>query len=215
MKPFRVDRVRGVVVGGGAVLLAALGLAACASSGLKLGSDGRYRSKDLGYAIDAPRFAEPDEWRKVKVDDTDLAWRTDDGRSMSLASSCRRTRAKPALLARQLLIGVPRDDIVSAHPVALRGDPGWAQVVDTGGEDHSIRIQTVTVVGGGCVYDWVLVGHAGPRFEASVDTFDRWWSSFERARGADEPPASHDADGAGDTVDELVTSPVQDEGDTD
>ena len=104
----------------------------CATHGLKVDEDGRLRHPELGYEIDAPDLDSSVGWRSVSLDDTDLAYRSDDGRSMSLSSSCKQTRAKPALLARRLLIGIPRDALLSAYPVELRGDPGWAQVVETG-----------------------------------------------------------------------------------
>lgn len=163
----------------------------CATTGLKQGSDGRYRHRDLDYEIDAPGLPPEAGWRMIKLDDTDLAWRTDDGRSMSLSSSCKRTRAKPALLARRLLIGVPKDAVIAAHPVALRGDAGWAQIVETGTGARAVRIKTVTVVSRGCVFDWVLVAGAGPRFDDSVSAFDAWWTSFERTgEGPDSEPVA-------------------------
>ncbi len=196
MRPFRADSARGDAARGSAALLVLLLVGACASTGLPIGADGRYYNEERGYSIDAPRLDDATAWRMVSLDDTDLAWRTEDGRSMSLSSSCKRTRARPALLARQLLIGVPRDAILSAHPVALRGDPGWAQTVETGADSAAIRIKTVTVVGGGCVYDWVLVAAAGPRFDESLPVFDDWWTSFERPRASEEEDAVQEEPGA-------------------
>jgi hypothetical protein len=200
MRPFRADSAWGNAVRQGAarslVLLLVVIVAACAGHGLRRDADGRYRNTEVGYVIDAPRFeTEGDErWRPVSIDRTDLAWRTEDGRSMSLASTCKPTRARPALLARRLLIGVPRDDLIAAHPVALRGDAGWAQVVETGEEGQAIRIKTVTVVSAGCVFDWVLVAEAGPRFDESLPAFDAWWTSFERLRPPGEDAASAEPD---------------------
>ena len=94
--------------------------------------DGRYLHRKLDYSIEAPDFGADDSWRAIGLDGADLAWYSDDGRSMSLASSCKKTRADPYMLARRLLTGVPRDDVLSAHPIAHRGDPGWAQTVVTG-----------------------------------------------------------------------------------
>ena len=171
---------------------------ACAGRGLRPGRDGRFHNDDPEYAIDAPRFSAEALWKRISLEGTDLAWRTADGRSMSLSSSCKQTRARPALLARRLLIGVPRDDLLSAHPVALRGDPGWAQIVETGKGTEAVRIKTVTVVSAGCVFDWVLVAGAGARFDESLDAFDDWWSSFERG-GRDAAPALADETGEPET----------------
>lgn len=178
-----------------AVASGPLALAGCAGRGLRVGPSGRFHHDDPIYSIEAPRFSGDVEWRRVSVDGTDLAWRTGDGRSMSLSSSCRPTRARPALLARRLLIGVPRDDLVAAHPVALLGDPGWAQVVETGEGAEAIRIKTVTVVSVGCVFDWVLVASAGPRFDESLEAFDAWWASFERPHPDDAPAREEPAPG--------------------
>lgn len=153
----------------------------CAGRTFRVDADGRFTHRDLGYSIDAPHFGDDTEWERIDLDRTDLAWRRGDGRSMSVASSCKSSRAKPAFLARRLLIGIPKDDLISAHPIALRGDPGWAQTVETGKGAEAIRIKTVTVVSRGCVFDWMLVAGAGPRFDQSLPIFDAWWTSFERA----------------------------------
>lgn len=171
---------------------------ACAGRTFREGVDGRLTHRELGYSIDTPRFGGDPAWQRIDLERTDLAWRRVDGRSMSLASSCRRTRAKPALLARRLLIGVPKDELLSAHPIALLGDPGWAQVVETGKGSEAVRIKTVTVVSAGCIFDWVLVAGAGPRFDETLPIFDAWWTSFERS------PRARAAETAGETKGETT-----------
>lgn len=184
MVPLRADsgpcEGRGEGVGLLLLLLLLVTAVGCAGRGLPLGADGRYHHADPGYSIDPPRFGEGPAWQRISLDKTDLAWRTDDGRSISLSSSCRKTQAKPALLARRLLIGLEREALLGAHPVALRGDPGWAQTVETGEGGERVRIKTVTVVSAGCVFDWVLVAAADARFDESLEAFDAWWTSFVR-----------------------------------
>jgi len=84
---------------------------------------------------------------------------------------------------------VPRDDVISAHPIAHRGDPGWAQIVETGsGSRDAVTVKTVTVVNGGCVFDWVLVSPSGERFESALGVFDGWWPTFSRPSSLRDEP---------------------------
>ena len=186
----------GATVWVGLVLWVLLVAPGCAGGPVKRIDDGRFENRKLDYAIEAPRF-ESDDWRRIGLDGADLAWYADDGRSMSLASSCKKTKAGPYMLARRLLTGVPRDAVISAYPVAHRGDSGWAQIVETGVGRDAVRVKTVTIVNGGCVFDWVLVTPANDRFEEAARVFDAWWPSFAR-------PSS-----LGDPVDTIVDEPSQ------
>lgn len=189
MRASRANSARaGVTLWG--VLLVAFLAAGCARGPTRELDDGRILHRKLDYSIEAPQFGDDTSWHRIGLDGADLAWYSDDGRSMSLASSCKKTRAEPYFLARRLLTGVPRDDVLSAYPILHRGDPGWAQTVVTGTGREAVRVKTVTVVNGGCIFDWVLVTPAQADHEASAGIFDAWWPSFRRpAAGGDAEPA--------------------------
>jgi len=161
----------------------AASLVGCASDLVAVGQDGAtgFRHQSLGYSIRAPSAAEGGTWRRVSVEGTDLAFarRADDGEAtMTLLSTCRRSQAPPAVRARNLLIGLPEHTLRQSGPVELDGDDGWSQVFDLEQGGVPVRVKAVTLVSGGCTFDWVLVA-PGP-FGGAEDSFDAWWTSFER-----------------------------------
>jgi hypothetical protein len=149
------------------------------------GDPPRLRHRELGYSVDAPDSV---SWQPISVDGTDVAYFDASlGARLSLSSSCRKTRARPAVLARRLALGTERSQRIASGPVTLGIVEGWSQTFEASEDGHTIRVKTVTLVSAGCVYDWVMVTRDAQAFEQSESAFDVWWHSFEA------PPADSDA----------------------
>ena len=155
-----------------ALLAVALG-AGCAGD-LALGEEG-YRHRRHGYTVGVPEPA----WERVNVAGATLAFHR--GReTMSLQSRCGRPVANPAVMARQLVIGIEDRRLRQAGPVTVDGRDGWTQTFDAGAEGGPVRVKTVTLVAGRCTFDWTLAGSKD--FAASERAFDAWWQSFHLDR---------------------------------
>ena len=157
------------------------------------GDGAGFRHRELGYQIAAPLDPSGAAWERFEVDGTDLAFRSpgsppSDASTISLQSDCRRTAASPAVLARQLRIGLPTSVLLESGPVEVDGAPGWLQIFDTRAGDAGVRVKTITAAFGGCTFDWILV--ARDVFEPLEQSFDRWWVSFRGPTMASEPSAS-------------------------
>lgn len=166
----------------GWIALLAVGLApACASDMVRYDQAGRTSlwNKQRGYSVELPQLDAAEGWREFRLDDADLAFRNRDGSTLSLQSSCRDRKAAPALLARHLAIGVPAAGRQGA-PVELRGDPGWRQSFEASEQGVTVRVHTLSLVGGGCVFDWILVTRDAAALEKLEPVFDAWWQSFRR-----------------------------------
>lgn len=148
--------------------------------------DGRLRHRELGYRIDLPADLPGASWQRVDVEGADVAWALEEGTAtasgathISLSSSCRKTAAKAAVLARQLALGTQQGDRLASEAVALGAAEGWSQSFEAVEEGVALRVKTVTLMSGGCVYDWVLVTPASDAFARIDPVFDAWWRSFE------------------------------------
>ena len=104
---------------------------------------------------------------------------------MSVQSVCERPVAKPAVMARHLLIGARERSLRQAGPVEVDGLDGWVQVFDIPEGSARVQVKTITAVSGPCVFDWLLASRG------SVDRvepeFDAWWQSARLPRPAEEP----------------------------
>jgi len=165
------------------LLLVALGpglLAACAGSRVAVDDSDptRYRHRKLGYRISAIDGGPEDAWKRVDIEGADLAYRSATEDSVSISSSCRKTRAGPGILSRKLMIGTARERVLGGGPVAIGEDQGWTQTIETSEGGIHLRIKTVTLLSGGCVYDWVLLSTSPDSFELAEPIFDLWWQSF-------------------------------------
>jgi len=168
---------------------AALLLGGCAAKG-PVARGAVFESPKLGYRIDRPGAALGTEgladsgWRQISVEGADLAFQRSEGAgtvTMTLQSDCRESEAPAEIRARNLLIGVGPRKIYRSGPMALGRDQGWSQTFDIDAEGIPLRVKTVTLVSGGCTFDWVLVS-PGPLRDVE-ESFDSWWSSFERGGG--------------------------------
>jgi len=172
------------------------GISGCSAS-LMTPDDGRLRHRELGYRIDLPGDPESASWERVDVEGADVAWALQEGAAaahggtqISLSSSCRKTAAKAAVLARQLALGTQQGEQFASEPVALGATEGWSHTFEAVEEGVALRVKTVTLMSGGCVYDWVLVTPASDAFVRTEPVFDAWWRSFEPPRApAPEPEA--------------------------
>jgi len=145
-----------------------------------------FRHRGVGYSIGHPGQDERDAWRQVDIDGADLAFRRNDGAALSLSSDCRETSAPVGVLARHLIIGTSREELIAAGPVELSGDQGFSQTFDTREGEVDVRIKAVTLASGRCVFDFVAVVPEVESFDEVETVFDRWWTSFERLPAASE-----------------------------
>jgi len=181
----------------GAALVVAWGGAwGCASDPFDVVTGGTLLNRELGYRIATPGRNGADaagaeaagaetvetsaliRWRRISLEGADLAYRAPDRSAISLSSNCRKTRATAEQLSRHLSFGTSRDGVLYRGAIAHAGDPGWVEVLDSHSDAGVLRIKSVTVVSGGCVFDWLLVASGPEAFERALPDFDRWWASF-------------------------------------
>ena len=145
----------------------------------------RYRHRELGYEIDLPSVLGEPGWSRESLEGSDLVFVHRDGSAWTLASTCRRTATPVSLLAAELARAVQAGDGGRAEggPVQQAGLEGWAQRLETRADGVSLRIETVTLRGARCVYDWVLLAPTRRRLEALEPGFEAWWRSFRPGPG--------------------------------
>jgi len=153
-------------------------------------------NETLGYAISRPPWADEPGWRPVDIEEADLAWTDGRGTTISLGTSCPRTRASVPMLARHVAIGTERTSVLSTGPDRVDGAPGWTQTFDTVENGATVRVKAVTAQAGGCVYDWLLVSPSTDRFARLEPRFDDWVASWRPPPGAGEA-GSDEAEGSG------------------
>jgi hypothetical protein len=173
----RAGFARAALAGGALGTLLALG---CAGSDLVVEA-GRLRHVREGYSV-ALLTQRP--WTPVTIKGTELAYRGMGAVLMSFQARCGRPQARPQIMARNLVIGLPARQLRQAGPVTVGEWQGWSQVFDTLDHGVAVRVKTVTIVAGRCTFDWVL--SARDDFEEAALAFDAWWQSFEyEPRGAE------------------------------
>jgi len=187
--PMSVERGGRAPGSAGPTLLAALAVLACLAGcrpPLMVVDGGQLRQRELGYRIDPPGDPAEGRWRRIDVDGADVAWTLESDAearasaiNISLSSTCRKTAAKAAVLSRQLALGTAQGKRLASEPVTLGPAEGWSQSFETREEGVALRVKTVTLLSGGCVYDWVLVTPASDVFQRIEPGFDAWWRSFE------------------------------------
>lgn len=179
------------LVGSVLLVLALLVPIGCASRLETTKADGqtRFVHRTLGYAIDPPGVLAAPGWKRVRIDETDLALRHRDGSTFALVSSCRPTRATPAQLAFHVRHASGGKRIGEGTDFEHRGLPGHAQTLERVDGAVWLRIRTVTLRGAECSYDWFLLAPDPARFDALRPAFDAWWQSFEPA-ARERRPAS-------------------------
>lgn len=164
----------------GIALLAILpGLVGCAGA-IATEGEGReatFEHRNLGYRIAAPLGA--GGWLRVGVDGTDLAFRSDDGSTLSLLSDCAPTRSSPQLLARNLLIGFDDRQVLRSAPTEIHAAHGWWQSVRARDEGKLFYLESVTLKTDECVFDWVLVSPHPVEDTEWESTFEQWLLTFD------------------------------------
>jgi hypothetical protein len=169
------------VVALGAWLAGALHGSACASPVVERDGGG-YEHAKQGWRVDAPGAP----WTRAEVEGAALGFRAPGGAWMSLASRCGIARGSPRVLVRHLAIGLPGRELVAEREVRVDGRPGWWQTWRTRVEGAERELDAVSVVGDGCVYDWVLV--APPGSTSLREAFERWWGTFRLPAPASPGP---------------------------
>ena len=155
-------------------LLAVVVVAGCASSP-KLTETG-YRNARHGYSIGVPGGPGP-AWARVEIEGAWIAFRRPGPETISLQSRCGKPTAHPAIMARNLVVGVGERDLVQAGPVIVAGTNGWIQTFDTRPGEVRVRITTVTAVIGECTFDWTLATVGESPYASRA--FETWWGTFE------------------------------------
>lgn len=154
----------------------------CATVGMR---SGIYTDPEVGYSIPHPNQLADEtsqenspRWIRAQVSGTDLAYRGPDDAFLALSSHCEELEFRPAVLARQLLVGLKNRELLSKEEFDFAGGRAFRQRVTSEDEEGGlIRMRTVTLVRAGCVVDWVMVSkHDVPEVDAS---FDRWWNAFD------------------------------------
>lgn len=157
-----------------------VGPAGCISPTLSWKGD-HFRHRKHDYTIGKP----PPPWRQVEVKGAVLAFQGTGPDTMSLQSRCGRPVTSAQLMARHLLIGLPRRRLVAAGPVAVSGRNAWAQIVDTIQTGNvPVRLKTITLVARDCTFDWVLASGGG--FDEAERAFDAWWATFQLGKRYDQ-----------------------------
>ncbi|MDP6980588.1 MAG: hypothetical protein QF570_18660 [Myxococcota bacterium] len=146
----------------------------CASTGL---TGHGFRHHDHGYWLPHPQAIEGWSWRIIDVDDAQLAYRGNRDAYMAVDSTCEASERDPAILGRQLLVGIANRNRVESDSFPFAGGQAYSQLVEADGEAaRVVRTRTVTVVRDECVIDFVLaVAEGHPEVEAS---FEKWWRGF-------------------------------------
>lgn len=144
----------------------------------------RFDVATTGYSVPNPNQlpATGDTyWRGVNVSESDLAFRGPQDAFIAVSSHCGESEQNPAVLGRQLLVGIKNRELISSEEFGFAGGDAFSQVVEakskSDAEQPAVRTKTVTLVRGGCVVDWVLAdGSLDPSIE---ETFDQWWRGFD------------------------------------
>ena len=100
----------------------------------------------------------------------------------TLISKCDGARKSAELLSRDLLVGIGPRRLLRSGPVELDAGRGWTRSYVTRGREPVLYIKTVTVLGRGCTFDWLLItpGDADLAAERGLERgFDEWWASFQ------------------------------------
>lgn len=165
------------------IAFAAAFVPSCAST-TQLDDQG-FRHGDHGYRQPHPADVDGVRWHVIDVVDAHVAYRGSGDAFMALDSRCANEEPDPAVLGRQLLVGIDNRHRLESDSFAFAGGRAYAQLVETNDEAGGVvRTRTVTLVRGGCVIDWVLAVEAGnPAVESA---FERWWRGFEPKSGSDE-----------------------------
>lgn len=170
-------------------LLIAGGIVSCASSGFK---SGVYTHPTIGYSIPDPNRLVDDEedavWVRTSIKQADLAYRDASDTFIAVSSHCEETESRPAVLGRQLLVGLKNRELVSKEEFEFAGGAAFRQTVESKSDTGDvIRTRTVTLVRAGCVVDWVMVAKG---VDPQADTtFDQWWQAFEPGGMSSPSPA--------------------------
>jgi hypothetical protein len=138
--------------------------------------DGGYRHRKHDFTIGSPDGS-GGAWERVEVKGAALAFQRPGPQTLSLKSLCGKPVGNAQLMARHLRLGLADDwQVLASGPVDVDGRSGWSQTLATSRDGVPLHLKTVTLVAGGCTFDWILTS-AGP-FEAAEADFDRWWASF-------------------------------------
>jgi hypothetical protein len=151
----------------------------------------RYRHRESRYTVRAPSspgtLGGVDIWRRVDVKRADITFRGPKRDFVSVISDCdAETARRPNRLASGLLVGVENRRKVDAGVLEASSGEGWYQVYEARFDGQPVRIKTVTMVSGECVFDWVLVSPGN--FGLAERSFEAWRATFEPPAEIGERP---------------------------
>jgi hypothetical protein len=154
-------------------LLAVFFVVGCASNLVR--TEAGYRNPHHGYSIGVPGgLGEP--WERIEIEGAWVAFRRRGPETMSLQSRCGKPVAHPAIMARNLVVGIGERELVQAGPVIVAGTNAWIQTFETRPGDATIRVTTVTAVIDDCAFDWTLVTLGDS--PSANHAFEAWWGTF-------------------------------------
>jgi hypothetical protein len=181
-------------------------LSGCASKFHLFGSgaDAMFRHRELGYEIAYPSVLTQPGWQTASLDESDLIVRHTDGSAWAIASTCRETLASVRVLAAELARAIGGEAVEPGEPLTHARLAGWRQRFERREGKQRLEIETVTLRGPHCTYDFVFVAPSRERQAQLEPAFDDWWKSFRPGRvdrvkeGAkqDEKEAGLDAAGS-------------------
>jgi hypothetical protein len=163
------------------VLVLVLGLlSGCAGKFLSFGSgdDVMFRHRELGYEIAYPSVLSRPGWTTASLDESDLLVRHTDGSAWAIASTCRDTLASVQVLAAELARAIGGEAVQPGESLRHAHLPGWRQRFERHEDDHSLEIETVTLRGPHCTYDFIFVAPSPERQAELEPLFEQWWQSF-------------------------------------
>jgi hypothetical protein len=154
----------------------ALALVGAGCAGPMARVDEGYRHRHHDFTI-GPPDSSGGPWEAVEVTGAALAFRRPGPQTLSLKSLCGKPVADPQLMARHLRMGLSDEwEVLASGPVDVAGRSAWSQTLAATRNGVPLHLKTVTLVAGGCTFDWILTA-AGAFAPAEAD-FDRWWASF-------------------------------------
>jgi len=156
------------------VLLAVFFFVGCANDLVR--TETGYRNPRHGYSIGVPDGPGA-PWERIEIEGAWIAFRRPGPETLSLQSRCGKPVAHPAIMARNLVVGVGGRELVQAGPIIVAGTNGWIQTFHMQPGGVTIRVTTVTAVIDECSFDWGLATR-GESPNAN-HAFEAWLGSFE------------------------------------
>lgn len=162
----RIDRLRVIVLG--------LVLGGCAHGGTL--TAGRFSKPGLSYRVGEP----PEPWRRVHIEDNDLAWVQDESdATLQINSRCGKDYDVPLLaLTHHLLIGFTAVQVMQQSTLPLAGREALRTHASAKLDGVRRELELVVLKKDGCVYDFSLSASPGDSFHRHQPALQTVLSGF-------------------------------------